>query len=79
LVSAAERLFGSWENTLYVAGIDPNLHFPHHTAKETEKDFAAGGTPESSITGVENTQACDWWIESDNGPRYALRGSIWKS
>jgi hypothetical protein len=56
-VSAAERLFGSWENTLYVAGIDPNLHFPHHTAKETEKDFAAGGTPESSITGVENTQA----------------------
>jgi hypothetical protein len=44
-VSAAERLFGSWENTLYVAGIDPNLHFPHHTAKETEKDFAAGGTP----------------------------------
>jgi hypothetical protein len=48
-VSAAERLFGSCENTLYVAGIDPNLHFPHHTAKETEKDFAAGGTPESSI------------------------------
>jgi hypothetical protein len=48
-VSAAERLFGSWKNTLYVAGIDPNLHFPHHTAKETEKDFAAGGTPESSI------------------------------
>jgi hypothetical protein len=31
LLSAAERLFGSWGNTVYAAGIDPNLYFAHHT------------------------------------------------
>jgi hypothetical protein len=26
LVSAAEAYFGTWDNALYAAGIDPNLH-----------------------------------------------------
>jgi hypothetical protein len=30
-VNAAEAYFDSWGKALYTAGIDPNLHFVHHT------------------------------------------------
>jgi hypothetical protein len=35
LVSAAERLFGSWGKALYTAEIDPNLYFVRHTWGKT--------------------------------------------
>jgi hypothetical protein len=31
LISAAEAYFGTWDKALYVAGINPNLYFRHHT------------------------------------------------
>jgi len=38
LVSAAEAYFGSWGRALHTAGIDPNLHFVHHTWRKTKRD-----------------------------------------
>jgi hypothetical protein len=37
LVSAAEAYFGSWGKALHAAGIDPNLHFVHHTWRKTKR------------------------------------------
>ena len=34
LVSAAEARFGSWGMTLRAKGINPNLHFIHHTPRK---------------------------------------------
>ena len=37
LVSAAEAYFGSWGKSLHAAGIDPNVHFVHHTWRKTKR------------------------------------------
>jgi hypothetical protein len=56
LASAAESYFGSWGKALYVAGIDPNLYFVHHTWRKSKRSDkrrpGSGLTPQHMVSGA---------------------------
>jgi hypothetical protein len=63
-VSAAEAYFDSWGKALYTAGIDPNLHFVHHTwRKRYSHNYQRRYSQQLLRTDDELMQLCKWLNE----------------